>query len=77
MSSLAIRRAFVWVVSLVFGFITTWVLVTFFFPVLIPAEAGKGLGDYGLLLTILTVIPISLIAVAWLDYFLDTRIHPE
>jgi hypothetical protein len=77
MSNLAVRRAFVWIVSLVLGLIVTWALVVFFFPTQIPAEAGKGLGDYGLLATILTVIPISLIFVAWLDYFLDTKIHPD
>jgi hypothetical protein len=64
-------------VSIVLGFVITWALVRFLFPVLLPAEAGKGLDDYGLLLTVLTVIPISLIFVAWLDYFMDTRIHPD
>lgn len=77
MSSLNIRRLFVWAVSLALGFVSTWALVVFFFPILIPNEAGKGLGDYGTLLTIITTIPISLIFVAWLDYFLDTQIHPD
>lgn len=77
MSSLAVRRAFVWVVSLVLGFLITWAFVVLVFPILIPNEAGKGLDDYGLFNTILTTIPISLIFVAWLDYFLDTRIHPD
>lgn len=77
MSNLTIRRLFVWSVSIVLGFVITWALVRFFFPVLLPTEAGKGLDEYGLLLTTLTMIPISLLFVAWLDYFMDTRIHPD
>jgi hypothetical protein len=77
MSQLNIRRLFVWVVSMVLGLLVTWLTVVFIFPILIPQEAGKGLGDYGLLATVLTALPIGLIFVAWLDYFLDTRIHPD
>lgn len=77
MSSLLLRRIFVWSVSLVLGFVLTWALVVFFFPILIPAEAGKGLADYGTLLTILTAVPIALIFVTWFDYFMDTRILPD
>lgn len=77
MSQLNIRRLFVWVVSMGLGLLTTWLCVVFLFPALIPQEAGKGLGDYGLLLTVLTALPLGLIFVAWLDYFLDTRIHPD
>lgn len=77
MSQLNVRRLFVWFVSMGLGLLTTWIFVVFVFPILIPQEAGKGLGDYGLLLTVLTTIPIGLIFVAWLDYFMDTRIHPD
>jgi hypothetical protein len=77
MSQLNIRRLFVWVVSMFLGLLLTWIGVVFIFPILIPQEASKGLADYGLLATILTAIPIGLIFVAWLDYFMDTRIHPD
>ena len=77
MSPLNVKRLLVWGISLVLGFISTWASVVFLFPALIPQEAGKGLGDYGLLLTILTIIPFTLLFVAWLDYFLDARIHPD
>jgi hypothetical protein len=77
MSNLLLRRIFVWSVSIIIGFALTWASVVFLFPLLIPQEAGKGLAEYGLLLTILTTIPLSLIFVAWLDYFMDTRIHPD
>lgn len=77
MSSLNLRRLIVWGISLVLGFIGTWLTVVVIFPILIPTEAGKGLGDYGVLATILTMIPFTLLFVAWLDYFMDTRIHPD
>jgi len=77
MSPLNVRRLFVWGVSIVLGFVLTYVSVVFLFPILIPQEAGKGLADYGFLYTVLTAIPLSLIFVAWLDYLLDTRIHPD
>ncbi|MFZ4812923.1 MAG: hypothetical protein ACOYL5_00205 [Phototrophicaceae bacterium] len=77
MSNLLLRRLFVWAVSIVLGLIVVVSTVIFVFPILIPAEAGKGLEDFGVLLTVLATIPASLIFVAWLDYFLDTKIHPE
>ena len=77
MSNLLLRRLFVWAVSIVLGLIVVVSTVIFVFPILIPAEAGKGLEDFGVLLTVLATIPTSLIFVAWLDYFLDTKIHPE
>jgi hypothetical protein len=77
MSQLTIRRLIVWGISLVLGFISTWASVVFLFPSLIPQEAGKGLADYGVLATILTVIPLTMLFVAWLDYFLDARIHSD
>lgn len=77
MSSLNLRRLVVVGISVVLGFLLTWISVVFVFPILIPQEAGKGLSDYGLFNTILTTIPLTLLFVAWLDYFLDTRIHPD
>ena len=62
---------------MIIGFVVTWTLVIFVFPILIPAEAGKGLDDYGLGYTILTAFPIGMIFVTWLDYFLDTKIYSE
>ncbi|MGV2434065.1 MAG UNVERIFIED_CONTAM: hypothetical protein LVT10_03480 [Anaerolineae bacterium] len=75
--STLIKRTIVWGLSLVLGFILTWAMVVFFFPIAIPQEAGKGLADYGLMLTILTAIPLSLIFVTWLDYLLDANILPK
>ncbi len=78
MSNLTLRRIFVWSVSLVLGFVITWAMYEFMFPALIPQEGPKNFfEDYGNLYKILTIVPIALIFVAWLDYFMDTRIHPD
>ncbi len=78
MSNLTLRRIFVWSVSLVLGFVITILLFEVLFPILIPEEAGKNIfRDYGLGYTLGTALPIALIFVAWLDYFMDTRIHAD
>jgi hypothetical protein len=78
MSGLAIRRTFVWSVSFVVGFVITWVLYEAVFPILIPQEGPKTFfEDYGWEYIVLTMLPIALFIVAWLDYFMDTRIHAD
>ena len=77
MSSLLIRRVIAWGLSLGLGFVTTWATIVIGLPILLPTEAGKGLDDYGLLLTVLTIISVSLLFLTWLDYFMDTQILPD
>lgn len=78
MSNLTLRRLFVWSVSLVLGFAITLFLFEVVFPILIPQEGPKTmLEDYGLGYTVGTAFPIAMIFVAWLDYFMDTRIHAD
>jgi len=63
---------------LILGFALTVLLFEVMFPALIPQEAGKNLlDDYGIGYTLGTALPIAMIFVAWLDYFMDTRIHAD
>lgn len=67
MSSLNIRRAVVWVLSIVFGVAAT--LLIFLIIGTNPVEFG--------IETIFIVIPLAVIAVIWLDYFLSAEILPD
>jgi hypothetical protein len=78
MSSLTLRRIVVWVVSMALGFILSALFITLVLPWMGP-HAGKpiSIAQYGTLYYLTTAIPIGLIFVVWLDYFLDTRILPD
>ncbi len=66
-SQLAIRRAVVWVASILLGIVAT--LVIFVIIGTNPAEFG--------IETILVIIPLSVVAMIWLDYFLGAEILPD
>lgn len=78
MSSLTLRRIVVWVVSMALGFILSALFITLVLPWMGP-HAGKpiSIAQYGTLYFLTTAIPIGLIFVVWLDYFLDTHILPD
>jgi hypothetical protein len=78
MSSLTIRRIIVWVVSMGLGFLLTALFVIVVLPWLGP-NAGNPISieKFGSLYFLTAAIPIGLIFVVWLDYFLDTRILPD
>ncbi|MEL6152032.1 MAG: hypothetical protein AAFV33_19610 [Chloroflexota bacterium] len=78
MSGLLIRRLFVVSVSSLVGFFATLAIFELVFPILIPQEGPKTMfEDYGWGYTFLTALPIALFVMAWLDYFMDTRIHAD
>lgn len=79
MSSLFLRRAFIWVVSMALGTLIGWLIITFLLPALSPDKNAKAISiaEYGIIYFLTTVIPLGLIFVTWLDYYLDTRIWPD
>lgn len=79
MSSLTFRRIIVWVVSMALGFVVSWLIIMFLLPAVSPdpnAEAVS-IDTYGRIYFLVTWVPIGLIFVTWLDYFLDTKILPD
>jgi hypothetical protein len=78
MTSLTLRRLVVWVVSMALGFILSALFIILVLPWMGP-HAGQPISiqDYGTLYFIVTAVPIGLIFVVWLDYFLDTHILPD
>lgn len=67
MSSLNIRRAIVWVTSILVGVVLT---------LLVFALIGTTPEEFGIE-TALVVIPLSLAVMFWLDYFLSAEILPD
>lgn len=78
MSSLAVRRLIVWVVSMGLGFLLSAAFITLVLPWMGP-NAGNPISiqKYGIIYFITTAVPIGLVFVVWLDHFLDTRILPD
>lgn len=79
MASLTIRRLIVWVVSMVIGTAIGWLIITFVLPALSPDPnaVAVSIDEYGRIYFLSTVIPLGLVFMTWLDYFLDTRIWPD
>jgi hypothetical protein len=77
MSSLTVRRIVVWLVSLVLGFVTTYLLVVVGFPILKPEASGITLAKFGFGYFIVSFIPVALIFVTWLDAIMGTKILPD
>jgi hypothetical protein len=77
MSSLAVRRLIVWGVSFALGFVISWAIVVIGFPILKPVAAGMTIADYGTIYFLVTMVPISLVFVIWLDKFMGTKILPD
>jgi uncharacterized BrkB/YihY/UPF0761 family membrane protein len=76
MSSLTLRRAFVWVVGMILGFVVGAVIVSTL-HLLVPNGEPISIEKYGYMYFLVTAVPIGLIFVFWLDYFMDTRIMPD
>jgi hypothetical protein len=72
--SLQIRRAIVWLVSLVFGAVVTWVIIYTRIP-LGPVTIGFGTDVVKFAYSNVGLLFISTAGVAWiwLDYFLNTQ----
>lgn len=78
MSSLTLRRIIVWVVSMGLGFLIAAMFITLILPWMGPHGGDPiSIEKYGTLYYITTAVPIGLVFVVWLDYFLDTRILPD
>jgi accessory gene regulator protein AgrB len=77
MSSLFVRRLIVWVVSFVLGFVISWLLIVVGFPLINSNAAGITLQDYGTIYFLVTMVPIALVFVTWLDKFMGTKILPD
>ncbi|MBZ0295998.1 MAG: hypothetical protein K8L99_25790 [Anaerolineae bacterium] len=87
MSSLTIRRIIVWVVSIALGALTAFLIITVGFsilpfislpPIITPVQSHAIMPDvYGTLYFITTALPLSLLFMVWLDYFMGTKILPE
>jgi hypothetical protein len=78
MSSLTLRRLVVWVVSIALGFLIATAFITLVLPWMGP-NAGNPISiqKYGTLYFLFTAIPLGLIFVVWLDYFMGTKILPD
>ncbi|GIL11972.1 MAG: hypothetical protein DWB42_14050 [Chloroflexi bacterium] len=77
MSSLTVRRLAVWAVSLILGFVISWLIITVGFPILLPSARSITIQDYGYIYFLVTMIPISLVFVIWLDALMNTKILPD
>lgn len=79
MDSLTVRRIFVWIVSMVLGFLISFVVIQALLPALSPDPNAKAISiqKYGIIYFLTTAIPLGLLFMTWLDYFLDTRIWPD
>ncbi|MEP7293415.1 MAG: hypothetical protein ABI835_16645 [Chloroflexota bacterium] len=78
MSSLLIRRIIVFVVGLGIGAVLSALFITLVLPWMGP-QGGFPISveKYGAQYFLWTALPLGLVFVIWLDYFLDTRILPD
>ena len=67
--NMSVKRALVWGVSMVTGFVMTWLLV---YVVL-----GTDLERYSISYFVLTAVPLGFILLIWGDLLLGTRILPD
>jgi len=78
MSSLLIRRIIVFVVGLGIGAALAALFVTLVLPYMGPNNGVPiSIEKYGTQYFLWTALPLGLVFVIWLDYFLDTRILPD
>ena len=67
--NLSVKRALIWGISIVTGFILTWLLV---YVVL-----GTDIEKYSISYFVLTALPLGFILLIWGDLLLGTKILPE
>lgn len=78
MSSLLIRRIIVFVVGLALGSVVAALVVTLVLPWMGPNSGVPiSIEKYGTQYFLWTALPLGLMFVVWLDYFLDTHILPD
>jgi hypothetical protein len=76
MSSLNVQRLVVWGVGLLLGFVTAFLIITVGFD-LLPISRGVTVDEYGIVYFLVTAVPLGLVYVIWLDYFMETNILPD
>lgn len=76
MSSLTVRRLIVWVVSFVLGFVVSLLIITAF-PIILPSAQSVSIQEYGTMYFLVTMVPIALVFVIWLDAVMGTKILPD
>lgn len=77
MSSLAVRRLIVWAVSFALAFVVSYLLIVVGFPIINRNAVGMTLEEYGTIYFLVTMVPIALVFVIWLDKFMGTKILPD
>lgn len=87
MSSLTIRRIFVWVVSIVLGFLGGYAIISVGFavlpfislpPIITPVQSHAiSIERYGIIYFLTTAGPLALLVMIWLDHFMGTKILPD
>jgi hypothetical protein len=87
MSSLTIKRIVVWVVSIILGFLAALGIITIGFsilpslslpPIITPVLSESiTIAKYGTIYFLTTMLPLTLLFLVWLDYFLGTKIMPD
>ncbi|MBI5669274.1 MAG: hypothetical protein HZC41_14820 [Chloroflexi bacterium] len=76
MSSLTVRRLIVWVVSFVLGFVISLLIISSF-PIILPSARSVSIQEYGTTYFLVTMVPIALVFVIWLDAVMGTKILPD
>ena len=82
MSSLTVRRLLVWIIGMGLGFLGGFLIITIGFDALplftsVQSKQGITIAQFGTIYYLVTSIPIGLIFVVWIDYFVGSKILPE
>lgn len=87
MSSLTIKRIAVWIVSIILGGGSAYLIITVGFsilphislpPIITPVQSHAiTIAEYGNIYFLTTALPLVLLFMVWLDHFLDTKILPD
>lgn len=82
MSGLGLKRIFVWVISQILGFVTTYLIITVGFDLLplissVQTPQGVSIQEYGIIYFLFTSVPIGLVFMIIIDAVVDSRILPD
>lgn len=82
MSGLTIRRIVVWIVSMILGFVVSYLIITVGFNSLplftsVQKPAGVTIEEYGYIYFLFTAVPLGFVFLIWIDRFADTKILPD